>query len=125
MPIVIAAWALLGFALPELPPLRDLDRLPAPAVVQSYRDFADAYGRHADRQLEESRPLDAGYWWQVRCERLDCRRAWDVLAMAQCESFTAEARRERLAELERVLGMADYFAGRMPSPVPVWRFRER
>lgn len=108
-----------------LPPLQDLDKFPAPAVVQSYLEFNAACEVWAQQQIDQAPPLWTDYWWQVKCEVYECRTPWRVLSEAQCQARHPLARRQSLAELEQVLGMRGYFRGELPQPVPVWRFALR
>lgn len=112
-----------GVPEPDLPPLTDLDRFPCrDAVVNAwqlnvqYRDvlaFRQAMYPHRhweyETVLEESREL-----FEV----------WDTLDDAQRWYYDEALRRRRLARLLELLGPADYYAGRLPPAVPVWRFEE-
>lgn len=45
--------------------------------------------------------------------------AWDALNDAQVDFYYLHIRRHALAKLRRILGDADFYAGRMPLPLPV------
>ena len=47
-------------------------------------------------------------------------RCWDAIDDAARPDFSLCRRREGLARLRGLIGEADYAAGRMPPPVPVW-----
>jgi hypothetical protein len=100
----------------------DLRRFPPHEVVQEYLAFNRAYQAHLESQrlfathhademnavLRETRLL---YW------------AWDKLDDAWT-SCTEAARWDALGHLRCLLGNDAYCRGRMPPPVPLWRFQE-
>lgn len=45
--------------------------------------------------------------------------AWDALGDAQVGFYYLDIRRKALAKLRRLLGSVDFYAGRMPLPLPV------
>ena len=72
------------------------------------------------RQLHE-----AEYWDHVLAETDYLFQCWDWLHAAQGgEGRDEEYWSESLERLRKLLGDEAYFAGAMPPPAPLWRFRE-
>ncbi len=111
---------------PRLPPLEDLARFPAQWVTAENRDLARRHIRWLEARIAVDRWQEAElteWLWEARC-RADL---WEILHTAQqgcCDEYspwTETEKRQCLAELKRLLGQ-DYYQGRMPQPVPVYRF---
>lgn len=113
-------------------PLADCGRFPDGAACQELEDFA----RGHLAWLDARRPLcltesDEATWRQARTEAQWCFNCWDWAGAAQgnegdrttTDGRVAGYRRFSLDKLRELLGDDDYFAGRMPPPVPLWRFR--
>lgn len=49
---------------------------------------------------------------------------WDLADDAACDSYGVAKRRTALKRLREILGEDDYLSGRLPPPVPTWRFNE-
>jgi hypothetical protein len=61
---------------------------------------------------------------EVLEETRELFEVWNTLDDAQQGYYDEAFRRRKLARLRELLGPADYYAGRLPPPVPVWRFEE-
>ncbi len=120
---------------PELPPLSDLDRFPVKWVVEEQLEFSRQH-RAWLRVQQGAHP----YWsadWQPWLD--EAQELWDVWSLLDSawmewtddgweggEPFDVDAyRRGLLAQLRDRLGYRDYYEGRMPPPVPIWRFRRQ
>jgi hypothetical protein len=87
---------------------------------QRFAEQLDGYWLHCQRWN------DRNYWMYAAARRdlAECQRAWALLAHARWTERDVCGRRECLEELRGLIGDAAYGAGRMPPPVPLWRFRE-
>lgn len=110
---------------PGDPPLSDLHRFPPAAVAEPYYKLASAHRDWICQQKPKALTrADEAFWWAWQLEADHCRRAWDHLWDAhRVTVFEVSARRRWLAKLRETIGEQDYWDGRMPPPVPVWRFR--
>jgi hypothetical protein len=115
-------------ALEAASPLRDLYRFPSKAEVAGVLSF--------NRTFRERMTALAGHWLILRDEELDVialahqeaweqYRAWDALDDALTVSLCISRRIAGMRRLRELLGDDAYHEGRMPPPVPMWRFRER
>lgn len=73
------------------------------------------------REQAALEPWRAAEWEAIATEADQLRRVWQIAAETQCGWVLA--RRRALARLRDALGEEDYYAGRMPPTVPVWRFQ--
>ena len=127
-------WLLLGwvalFGAPD-PPLTDLSLFPPHAVVWANWQVNREHWRYW-YYLAENDPAEQLRWpgpaHEVVAELDRAYRRWDVLDNAQRAAADSggcrygRAARSYLAELRNLLG-PDYYAGKMPPPVPWWRYR--
>jgi len=117
----ILFWLCLWPGLPDAeaaPQLDDLKRFPAQAVAQDMAAFGRAHVAWVEGEAALS-PWES-HWCAWRCEAKQCLAAWEALERAH---ESEEERLQALADLKDLLGQEDYFAGVMPPPAPVWRFR--
>jgi hypothetical protein len=103
------------------PPISDLGRFPPPRYVERLRSFQAEYLEHLRARLsyqihEREQILEA------ISETESLWAPWETLYDAQ-HAWSEDWIRHHLAYLRMQLGMEDYLEGRMPPPVPVWRFR--
>lgn len=114
--------ALLGAPEPD-PPLTDLTWFPSHETSRKYQIFASQHRdwlafqvewhQWAQEEITESK-MEAAWCW----------KAWDHLVDASYPYLHDNERRQHLGKLRDQIGRAAYEAGRMPPPVPVWRFRQ-
>lgn len=114
LPLLCVLWS-----LPEpWPPAEDLHRFPPKAIVDQNVTFAEKHIRWLESQRDWHKGRDVDGWlWEAR----ECLASWTELQRCHYASST----REKLHDLKWRLGWADYSAGRMPPPVPLWRFERR
>ena len=116
--LVLALWT----AVPDDPPLADLERFPPRQVVQDNLWFNLDYEQHLQARLsyeshnreellEALAENDALYW------------TWALLRDAKQPCHSEAERRALLRALRAQLGNEEYYAGRMPPFVPLHRFR--
>jgi hypothetical protein len=104
---------------PDLPPLEDVGRFPI------LRDVALAQYLRCRECREQIAALAHVWPEQIReWEEWDDRLAhwfavWDALTDAQSPRWLPHRRRERLRDLERLLGHEAYDAGRLPPQFPL------
>jgi len=101
--------------LKDAPPLVDAERFPSREDGNAVCGFIHTHQAH----LETIRDL---YPWDQRIHlaRLESDRVyavWDAVRDARCEYFYIVPRRMALKRLRVMLG-ADYYAGRLPCPIP-------
>ena len=125
MNTVLAA-ALVVLLSPPATRLEDLERFPPLWAAEGNCLFQVEHRQWIDKQLEacwceECRAHYAGWsreqfalWW-----------LWDSLRYAADPQRDLPTRMRWLEEVRMILGEADWLAGRMPEPVPAWRFHER
>ncbi len=117
---------------PPDPPLSDVDCFPADARA------CVAFSEELEKYVKAQKIV---YPWRraeleaIREEVVACREPWRLLMLAQSEGgwdfdgffYVCEPaeRRARLARLRRLIGDEAYYSGRMPPPVPYWRFVPR
>lgn len=117
------------------PPIEDAARFPPASVVEPLLELSIAhleYRRHLPR--DSYHDLRNWYWL---CEAHRCREAWGILEEIQATEIgsrwegsgeltrprnSERVRRQKLGELRDLIGRKDYHAGRMPPPVPLWRY---
>lgn len=94
-----------------------------------------AFSYQFQKQLEYRAAADPSRWWLYRSAIDQCdyaRYQWQALYYARSPyqkwdqdgngSDDIECVRNKLHELRTLLGTEAYYAGRMPSPVPLWAF---
>lgn len=113
--------AAAAFAQDCQPPLTDLARFPPQELCWGQVRFAD---RHLAWLEDRGRLglMTGEELVAVKEDALWCRRCWDELDSAGRAFYPEESRRAALGRLRRLLGDGAYLAGRMPPPVPLWRF---
>ena len=120
MDAFLLALAILGLPEPD-PPLTDLMWFPSYEACHKYRMFAaehrDWLAFQADWHLSAQEEMAE---WQI--EAAWCWRVWDHLEDAGNPVMDKNWRRKYLGRLRHQIGREAYEAGRMPPPVPVWRF---
>lgn len=117
----------LAFALsldwPEPPPeLWEAQRFCSWEIAQDQTVFAWEHDRWLKDRWEEwgwNMPHLVG-WME---DAAYCRKAWELCREAQNVNRNDDVRRKDLADLRELIGRQNFAAGRMPPPVPVWRFR--
>lgn len=105
----------------DAPPLSDSYRFPNRLVVNEMLVFNRAYKKY----LEERRPLEQvnpGLLRTVMLETDLLYQVWDAVRDARCEYYYVTVRRQALKRLRELVGEDDYFRGRLPPYVPLWRF---
>ena len=107
------------------PPVSDSNLFP------SYQRCCEQYWHARDHQdwLRMQKYLDRGtpaedLWEAWEDDARDRVRIWEAAASAQLD-YGSSWKREALAYLKSLLTEADYYAGRLPPPLPLWRYIER
>lgn len=99
----------------------ELQRFPPRAAVRANLDFATAHVAYLEARVALAPYRSDLAEWLSEARRL--RLAWNALDSAQifCEETD---RRCELDTLRELIGADAFFQGRMPPPVPLWRFTE-
>ena len=108
--------------LADAPSVHDAERWPTRALATDYLDFNRAYRRTLEVRQVADRPRWQEYQTAVE-ETESLYQLWDTARDARCECYYVHFRRRALKRLRDRLGEDDYAAGRLPPPVPLWRFR--
>jgi hypothetical protein len=109
--------------LADAPSVHDALRFPTRAVVTDYLDFNRSYRRYLDMR----QPVDRARWWEYQTaleETEQLYHIWDTVRDARCECYYVHIRRRALKSLRSMIGDEDYYAGKLPPYVPLWRFQE-
>jgi hypothetical protein len=105
----------------DAPPLQDCMRFPDRALVNELLAFNRSYRQHLDNRQS----LEQSSWWELREAVQETERLyiiWDTVRDARCDYYYVTVRRQALKKLRETVGEADYWSGRLPPHVPVWRF---
>jgi hypothetical protein len=109
--------------LADAPRVADAQRFPDRATVAEYLAFNRAYRKHIDTGILP----DAPHGWKIRLalqETDHLYQVWEIVRDSCSENYYVTMRRHALKKLRAVLGDEDYYAGRLPPFVPLWRFQE-
>jgi hypothetical protein len=107
----------------DAPPLEDVYRFPTLEQAHHAWVFNSLYRE----QMEARRAFQRHRYDEITRaleEAAQLARAWDQVWIARCEGCSDRRRRLALKGLRELIGPEDYYAGRMPPPVPLWRFVE-
>jgi hypothetical protein len=107
--------------LVDAPRLVDAERFPDRAVVNELLAFNRDYRNY----LEGRQRLDylcRGEYRRALIETDLLFTVWDAVRDARCDYYFVPVRRQALKRLREILPDEDYYAGRLPPHVPLWRF---
>lgn len=90
-------------------------------VCRNYEWSRDHWQKMLPVILLNNSPSDCEAWLIETTWR---RKCWDKLDDVIVRDFATPKKTQSLAELRALLGHADYYAGRMPWPIPNYRVRE-
>jgi hypothetical protein len=109
--------------LHDAPPVCDVLRWPTLKQCEAALAFNEAFRDHLDNVMaveltrrDSLRP--------VLAQNRKLREIWGRLRDARQDCYYVSVRRNALAELRALLGPADYYAGVMPPPAPLWLFQK-
>jgi hypothetical protein len=109
--------------LANAPPVSDCLRFPDRAVVSELLAFNRAYRQ----QMDTRQAVELVHWWEFREAVQEADRlyqVWDNVRDARCDYYYVTVRRHALKKLRDTIGAEDYYAGKLPPHVPVWRFQK-
>lgn len=118
----IAVMRIRYTTLKHAPPIHDCMRFTTTAAATE----AVVHGRRFREVYGFRQSLEPHKWWQyneVLCESESASRVWELVRDAANENHHVTTRRSSLASLKFLLGSEDYYAGRLPPPIPVHRLR--
>ena len=107
--------------LANAPPVSDCLRFPERAVVSEMLAFNRSYRQ----QMDARQAVELVHWWEFREAVQEADRlyqVWDNVRDARCDYYYVTVRRHALKKLRDTIGPENYYAGRLPPHVPVWRF---
>jgi hypothetical protein len=108
--------------LANAPPVGDSLRFPDRALVSEFLAFNRAYRQ----QMDTRQAVELVHWWEFREAVQEADRLyaiWDNVRDARCDYYYVTVRRHALKKLREAIGPEDYYSGRLPPYVPVWRFQ--
>ena len=108
--------------LADAPPLSEAARFPDRAMVNELLTFNRTYRQY----LTVRQPVDLVHGDELRIalnETDHLYQVWDSVRDARCNYYYVTVRRHALKKLRETIGPEDYYAGRLPPHVPVWRFQ--
>ena len=117
------AWCLI--LLPADSSLADCHRFPPREYARQCMVFNRSYRCHVELQLIWYAGDTRRWWyWQEALWETDrLYHVWDALHAAQGGEWPDEIFRLKwLRNMREMIGEEAYAAGRMPPPVPIWRF---
>ncbi len=111
----------------DQPPLSltDLNAFPPAAVVADQLSIGRRHQEWVRQRYTACPSTHDDNWRAWLCEATNCLRPWSLLEDAHNRKADEASRLTSLSHLRDHLGHADYRAGTLPSPVPLWRFRWR
>ncbi len=109
--------------LSDAPPASDAFRFPPKEQINVQLDFNRAYWK----QMDTRRAMDVARADDMRVildetERL--YQIWDTVKDARCQCYYVPFRRRALKKLRDLVGPDAYYSGKLPPPVPIWRFQK-
>ncbi len=104
--------------LADAPPVSDALRFPCRTVVLEYLDLNRKYRNYLER-LQWTESVGAALEETERLHKL-----WELVWFASTDTSYVCTRREALQALRQQLGDEAYYAGRLPTPVPLHRFQQ-
>ena len=106
---------------PPAPPISDVERFPEREIACRMMEANRVYHKH----IEARQQWDIENWWywqEVLNETDYMYQCWDYLHAARGGEGGDETYwRHSLMRLKELLGN-DYYLGKMPPSVPIWRF---
>ncbi|MFL5246056.1 MAG: hypothetical protein ACJ8FY_28630 [Gemmataceae bacterium] len=96
----------------------ELERFPPLLIAKENFNFGMAHGNYLEKQRNSG---FCSAWYQENWSLNEC---WLFLDVAQDRSSSFARRVQALQNLKQWLGEENYFMGRMPPCVPIWRFRD-
>jgi len=109
--------------LADAPPVYESLRFPDKTSINGYLAFSRSYCK----QLALRRPLEPAHAEELDAalrEAEQLQELWDTVKGARCQYYYVTYRRECLKRLREMIGDNAYYNGRLPPPVPLWRFHE-
>lgn len=111
-------------SLKNAPRCHDADHFPHRHVTSGLIEFNRSFLKH----VEKRRVLETDRYDELTDiidETNQIYRILDAARDARCDYYNVTSRREALQRLRDMIGEEDFRSGKLPIPVPVWRFNER
>jgi hypothetical protein len=109
--------------LADAPALNDSLRFPDRETINDLLAFNRSYRQN----LTNRQPVELVRCWELRTAMQETEhlyQVWDTVRDARCDYYYVTVRRQALKKLRKMLGDDAYYFGRLPPPVPLWRFQE-
>jgi hypothetical protein len=107
----------------DAPSLSDGLRFVEPEIANQLLAFNRSYRQH----LCLRQPVELARSAELRSamrESDELYHIWDTVRDARCDYYYVTVRRQALKKLRDLIGAEAYYFGRLPPPVPLWRFQE-
>jgi hypothetical protein len=106
--------------LHDAPFIVDANRFGTRDLAFEAKTFNVAYISQIQHNLAIS--YDKEYWRQSLEETRHLYKVWDLVYDSHCKHYYVTVRREALKNLRDAIGEDAYYSGKLPPPVPLWRF---
>lgn len=109
--------------LHDAPSFQDTIRFPDSATIGDCLSFNRAYRQQINAMI----PGMPSKFWEYNAilrEVDDLYQIWEYLSDVQCSHYYVTVRRTALKNLRERIGYDDYYSGKLPPWVPLWRFQE-
>jgi hypothetical protein len=113
----------LRTALEDAPPLADSLRFPSAKVVEQLLAFSGKYRKHLEARLSLAGGQDRENNEAALKEMKHLIDIYENVLAVAIENAVAANRRMALARLKEKIGENLYVQGKLPPPVPLWRFK--
>jgi hypothetical protein len=108
--------------LRDAPSLADACRFPQYSICQENIEFNVGYSDWLNERAE----IDKSYWiCEAQIETRNLLSIWTAVRDIQYSGSYINVRRAALQDLRELIGPHMYYAGCLPSSVPVWRLQSR
>lgn len=104
------------------PRVRDSERFPDRPAINDMLSVNRAFRQQLD--AHQNTPARAPLIRAAMQETDNLYQIWDTVRDARCDYYYISVRRQALKKLRELLGDADYYAGKLPPYVPLWRLQQ-
>jgi len=108
--------------LADCPRIHEADSLPPMETICRNVEFNREYYKYV--RACQAFELTNWYWQQVVDETNELHGVWGSAKEIKNPQNFLSTRRELLKNLQESIGRENYYAGKLPHCVPLWRFRE-
>jgi hypothetical protein len=107
----------------DAPALSDGRRFVEPETANQWLEFNRSYRQNLCLRQPVELARSVALRMAMR-ETDELYHIWDTVRDARCDFYYVTVRRQALKQLRELIGIEAYYFGRLPPPVPLWRFQE-